>query len=192
VLDYVENPPDINSPCASLLVRVTAVPRVPAVASRTAAVELWLVEERDGQPIRSVHERIAGPTGGELSFQMFSLDYPVTDRPDSPAVQVGVSGTLRVVPAADGRLDVSVTAWRKFSYGDRWARGEGRTQTRVDVGETTALLLPNPKGTIVGSGPVAGALLDGVVPRDGAVAIDLARLLAGRHLALYLKVDSLK
>jgi hypothetical protein len=191
VLDYVENGSTTTSPCASLLVRLTALRTVQASNLRSATVDMWLVEEEEGRPVRSIYERLQGAVGEDLPFQMFSLDYPVSDRVDDPMVKLGVSGTLRLVPAPDNRVDIDISAWRKFAYGERWARGEGRTKLRATVGETVALILPDPRGSLNGE-RVAGHPLDGVVDRGDVLTIDLPRLLAGRHIALYLRVTSVQ
>jgi hypothetical protein len=163
----------------------------------TATVDLWLVEEQGGVPTRSIHQRVVGAVGHEVPYQMSSLDYPVTvndgaSRGEAPTVRLAVSGTVRVEPATEGQVDVAVTAWRKCSYGKRWVEGGGQTRARVATGDAVAFMLPDPTGTLTGSEPVVGRLLEGTTQRDGLPVIDLARLLVGRDLALYVKVDSVR
>jgi hypothetical protein len=63
VLDFVENSPEAPAPRARLLVRVSAEPRVEPIAFQATTVDLWLVEEQDGRPVRSVSEQMAGRVG---------------------------------------------------------------------------------------------------------------------------------
>jgi hypothetical protein len=197
ILDYEDLSAGPASPCASVLVQIAAEPRVMVAQAATATVDVWTVEETAGRAARSVHERIGGAIGEPLPFQMFSLDYPVTAGDGAagaapPAVELGVSGTLLLMPASDGTFQATVTVWRKFSYGDNWARGEGRQQFAASVGRTVALVLPDPGGSLVGPVPLAGPLVEGVSRRDGLLRIDLPRLLAGRQISLYVKIVGIR
>jgi hypothetical protein len=192
VLDYIENRPDSASPCASLLVRLSAESPVQPAAFKTADVDIWLVEEQDGRAVRSVYERVAGTVGAELAFQLFQFDYAITADGDDSAVHLGVSGTLRVVLASDGTFSISANAWRKFQYGSSWARGEGRVEVRAPIGTTAALVLPIPRGHLSGPSPRAGHLLPGAVEQADSVLIDVGELLRGRNLALYVRLASVR
>jgi hypothetical protein len=178
VLDYVENP-DAASRCASLLIRISAQPIVEQ-DRRPVSVDVWTVDEdtATGQS-RSVHQNVRGVTGQAIPFTFPPLDVAGLDAGGS-RVSVSVEGTLQAAEAPDGLVDVSVAARRRTSWAGAETRGEGRVQFRAVQGETAALLLPQPTGTLGRSGAVPA----------GPATLDLARAFAGHRLSLYVKVDS--
>jgi len=178
VLDYVENQ-DASSPCASLLVRISAQPIAPQ-SQRAVTADLWTVDEDAAGQTRSVYQRIQGVTGQSILFQFQPLDFlPSGGGPpgDGP-VKMDVRGTFQAAVSEEGFVDVSLSAVRRTSWGEADSHGEGRVQFRTAIGETAALILPQPAGRLA--------------PDTAAAGIDLDRTFTGHRMWLYVKVESVR
>ena len=175
VLDFVENQADSTSPCASLMVRIAAEPILPE-ALQPVAVDLWTVDESAASGARSVHVSVQGRGGVPIKYELPPLDIgPAgTGTTSGRAVQINVGGTLQATLAPDGFVDVTLTAVRKTVSGKAAVQGEGRVQFRTKVGETAAVLLPEPAWRL----PLPG----------GEGSLDVGRLFAGHRLSLYVRV----
>jgi len=176
VLDFVENQADPGTACASLMVRIAADPILPE-ALRPVTVDLWTVDESAAGGVRSVHERIQGGGGESLKYQLPPFDFVAAGAGTTSgrAVQINVGGTLQATLAPDGFVDVTLTTVRKTMSGKAAVQGEGRVQFRTKVGETVAVLLPEPAWRL----PL----------REGDGSVDIGRLFAGHRLSLYVKVE---
>ena len=171
VLDFVENQ-DASSPCASLLVRISARPTVP---QRPIVAHVWTVDEDATGKMRNVHSRINGMTGQESDFRFEPLDFVPSA---GPPLKMDVWGTFYAAVADDGLVDVSLSAVRRTSGGGAEIRGNGRVQFHTAIGETAALILPQPAGQLA--------------PDTGAPGVDLGRLFTGHRMWLYVKVESVQ
>jgi len=180
VLDYVENQAGPSSSCASLLVRISAQP-IPQQTQRSVAVDVWTVDEQAGGETRSIHQRIEGPSGESLAYHLPPLEFVpggVGGAVRQP-ITMDLRGTFQVTVADDRFLNVGLSAARRLSYGKGEIRGEGHVQFRTTVGETAAILLPEPGGAFAPTPP-------------GSSAVDLQRLFSGRRTWLYVKVESVR
>jgi hypothetical protein len=176
VLDFVENQADPGTACASLMVRIAADPILPE-ALRPVTVDLWTVDESAAGGVRSVHEHVQGGGGESLKYQLPPFDFVAAGAGTTSgrAVQINVGGTLQATLAPDGFVDVTLTTVRKTMSGKAAVQGEGRVQFRTKVGETVAVLLPEPAWRL----PL----------REGDGSVDIGRLFAGHRLSLYVKVE---
>jgi hypothetical protein len=89
-----------------------------------------------------------------------------------------VGGTFQAAVPEDGFVDVSLSAVRRTSWGGADIHGEGRVQFRTAIGETAALILPQPAGRLAPDTVTAG--------------IDLDRTFTGHRMWLYVKVESVR
>ena len=181
VLDYVEDAGGSASPCASLLIRISAQPIVDR-DQRPISVDVWTVDEDSAGEAVSVHQHVQGVTGQPIAFKFPPFGVAAGNEAGSN-VAVGIEGAVQVVEAPDGLLDVNLEARRRTSWAGAETRGEGRVQFRAARGETAALLLPQPTGTLGRAG---------APPAVGAAKLDLARVFAGHRLSLYVKVEPLQ
>jgi hypothetical protein len=178
VLDYVENQ-QASSPCASLLVRISAQPIAPK-SQRAVIADVWTVDENAAGQMRSVYQRIQGVTGQPIPFQFQPLDFLPSGGgpPGGGPVKMDVGGTFQAAVSEDGFVDVSLSATRRTSWGGADSHGEGRVQFRTAIGETAALILPQPAGRLAPDAATAG--------------IDLGRTFTGHRMWLYVKVESVR
>jgi len=178
VLDYVENQ-EASSPCASLLVRISAQPIVPQT-QRAVTADVWTVDEDAAGQTRSVYQRIQGVTGQSILFQFQPLDFLPSrgGPPGGGPVKMDVGGTFQAAVSEEGFVDVSLSAVRRTSWGGADIHGEGRVQFRTAIGETAALILPQPAGRLAPDAATAG--------------IDLGRTFTGHRMWLYVKVESVR
>ncbi len=176
VLDYVENP-DATASCASLMVRIAADPILPQ-SLQPVMVDLWTVDENAPGGARSVHQQIQGPGGDSITYQLPPLDIAPAGAgaTPGPTVKMNVGGTLQATLAPDGFVDITLRTVRQTVSGNATSQGEGRVQFRTKVGETAAVLLPEPAGRL----PLPG----------GEGSVDIGRLFAGHRLSLYVKVEA--
>jgi hypothetical protein len=178
VLDYVENQ-DASSPCASLLVRISAQPITPQ-SQRAVTADVWTVDENAAHEMRSVYLRIQGVTGQPIPFQFQPLDFLPSGGgpPGGGPVKMDVGGTFQAAVSEEGFVDVSLSAMRRTSWGGANIHGEGRVQFRTAIGETAALILPQPAGRLA--------------PDTATAGIDLDRTFTGHRMWLYVKVESVR
>ncbi len=181
-LDYVENAAGTSSPCVSLMIRISAQP-ILQQEQRPISVDVWTVDETAAGVARSVHQHVYGVTGEGIDFKLLPLDFAAVEGGASGRLSVNVEGTLRVVATEDRQVSVSVQAIRRTSWAGAESRGEGRVQFRAAIGDTAALLLPQPAGTLGRPGDSPGG---------GAAKIDLARAFAGHRLSLYVRIESVQ
>jgi hypothetical protein len=179
VLDYVEDPGDPPSSCASLLVRISAEP-IQQQNARSLAVDVWTVDESSAGETRSVHQRIEGPSGEPLAYHLPPLEFaPAGVGAAEQPVSMNVHGTFQAVVSEDGFLDVNLSAVRRTSSPKGDIQGEGRIKFRAKIGETAAVLLPEPAGNLPLASPTADRL-------------DLRRFFSGHRTSLYVKVESVR
>ena len=177
VLDFVENQ-DASSPCASLLVRISAQPISPQ-PQRAVTAQVWTVDEDATGTMRQVHSKVTGMTGQSIPFQFRSLAFrPSGSQPGDASLKMDVSGEFQAVVSDEGFVDVSLSAVRRTSWGRAEIHGKGHVQFHTAVGETAALILPQPAGRLA--------------PDPGAAGIDLDRTFIGHRMWLYVKVESVQ
>ncbi len=178
VLDFVENA-NASSPCASLFVRISAQPAGPG-STRPVSAHIWTVDEGGPGSSRSVYQRVEGTTGQQMRFEFQPLDFAVPGLARAQPLKMTVGGTLVATIGDGGFVDVTLNAVRRTSWGGSQVRGEGRVQFRSAIGETAAVVLPQPAGRLT---------FDPSSP-PGTGTIDLARVLNGRRVSLYVKIDT--
>jgi len=176
VLDFVENQADPSAACASLMVRIAADPILPE-ASQPLTVDLWTVDESAAAGARSVHVSVQGRGGVPIKYELPPLDIVPAGASTTSreAVKMNVVGTVQATLAPDGDVVVTLATVRKTVSGKAAIQGEGRVEYRTKVGETAAVLLPEPTGRL----PLPG----------GEGSLDIGRLFAGHRLSLYVKVE---
>ncbi len=171
VLDYVENPTEARS-CASLMARVSAEP-VPDLTT-PIAVDFWVVDETDGVASPVAHAHVDDFAGRLFKYELPSIDVAVPE--SGRFVKVGVGGRIHAAVSPDGFVLVDLETTRRASSGGGETGGRGQVQFRSKLGETVAVMLPEPGGHL--------SLTPG-----GRDVIDLAQAFAGHRLSLYLKVQ---
>ncbi len=173
VLDFVESS-DPSSSCASLMLRASAQPIVPADA-RPVVVDLWTVDEANAAAIQPVHSRLEGPSGKLLDYKLDAMEIGPASGERREPLTMDVAGTIAVSPTDDGLLEVDLSTACRTAVGNNSAGGRGRVHVRAKPGETAALLLPAPAGRLS-------------LP-SGAGYVDLGRAFDGHQIALYVKVE---
>jgi hypothetical protein len=190
IFDYVNAVPNSSSSCTNLVLRVLADPLPQPDPQPPLTLDVWLTHDgKAGQ--RWVHQRVSGRSGQPLPFHLEALKWSLAGAPigtdGAPAIGLAVTGTITATLRPAGFLDVSVQAARALTWGRARLTGEGQQDYRCAMGESVAILLPDPRGQASAQIPSVGQtnLADGVVVRDEKTVVDFARFFAGSQTALF-------
>jgi hypothetical protein len=173
IIDYVENQADTGA-CASVLVRISAEPILQT--TQRVAVDLWTVDEGGAGEPRSVYKRVEGLSGQSLDYHLSPMEILPATTAGGHALHMDVSGKVVASISPDGSVDVDLRTVRRALAGKNSTTGEGHVQFRARVGETAAVLLPDPTGRLP-------------LPSGNGAAVDLGRAFAGHRLSVYVKVS---
>ncbi len=193
VFDYVAASTD-SSACANVLLRVLADPVPESAPQPPAAIDVWMAQE-DARGRHWARQRLEGQPGQALPFRLGPLEWSLDGAPrphdagDTP-IRLDVSGTVRPVVRADGRLDVAVEMTRGYSLGGARVTGEGRATFDCAFDEAVEIQLPDAKGQSRArvAGRVALPAVPGVREDGQRTVVDFAEFFAGKPTSLYVVV----
>jgi hypothetical protein len=194
IFDYVNALPSSPSSCMNLVLRVAADPLPQPDPQPLLTLDLWLAHDGKTGP-RWVHQRVSGRSGQSLPFRLEALKWspagaPIAAAGEGPAIGLEIRGTISATLRPEGFLDVSVRAVRSLTWGRARLRGEGQEDFRCAVGESVALLLPDPKGEATAQAATGGPtkFADGVFLRGEKTIVNFARFFAGSQASLHVVV----
>jgi hypothetical protein len=197
VLDLVHADPGSASPCANVLVRVSAaLAEPPSHTHAWLTYDLWLVHEGADGGRGTRHLELAGEAGRPVSFQFAPLRWSLAGGPADAAAQdsvnLAVSGALRGEPRPDGSIDLVLEAVRTLSLRADRASGQGRKAFTVLPGDTVAIEVPGPVGVLTSTleGPLERTepWAPGVRAHEGGVTVDAGPFFKGSRWLLVLTV----
>jgi hypothetical protein len=193
VFDYVAAS-NGSSPCASVLLRVLADPVQDPAPQPPVAIDVWMAQD-DARGRHWARQRLAGLPGQALPFQLGPLEWSLDGAPrphgaDDTPIRLNVSGTVRPVVRADGRLDVAVEMTRGYSLGGARVTGEGRTAFDCAFDEAVEIPLPEAKGQSQArvAGRAGSPAAPGVREDGQRTVVDFAEFFAGKPTSLYIVV----
>jgi hypothetical protein len=183
-----------SSSCANVLLRLLADPLPEPTPQTPVAIDLWMSQD-DARGRNWARQQVAGQPGQALPFQLGPLEWSLDGAPrphgaDDTPIRLDVSGNVRAVVRADGRLDVAVEMTRGHSLGLARVSGEGRATFDCAFDEAVEIQLPDAKGQSrarvanrPGSPAAPGVWEDGQV-----TVVDFARFFAAKPTSLYIVV----
>jgi hypothetical protein len=194
IFDYVNALASPSSSCTNVMLRVLADPLPQPDPQPLLTLDVWLAY--DGKAgSRWVHQRVSGRSGQPLSFRLDALKWspagvPIVADEEGPAIRLEVGGTITATLRPEGFLDVSVRAVRSLTWGRARLQGEGQQDFRCAVGESVAIVLPDPKGQASARTTAVGqtTLADGLTVRGDKAIVDFARFFAGGEASLHVVV----
>ncbi len=194
ILDFVPAPIGSLSPCANLEVRLSVDP-VPQDEPRPELTfDLWLLEEGPLGP-RWSHQQVRGRSSDPVSFNLSPLVWSVrgaalAQSADTDAVRLAAKGTVRATLGPDGFVTVSVQADRTLTWCGEGHWDGGRQIYRARLGESVALVLPDPTTTAAVPVTACPAVAVPALRLKGANAVlDFGRFFAGNHASLTIVVS---
>lgn len=194
IFDYVNAFPISSSSCTNVILRVAADALPQPDPQPLLALDVWLAH--DGKAgSRWVHQRVSGRSGQPLPFRLNALKWspagvPIVADEEQPTIGLEVSGTITATLRPEGFLDVSLRATRALTWGRARLTGEGQQDFRCAVGESVAILLPDPKGQASAQTTAVGqtTLADGVIVSGERTVVLFARFFAGGQASLHVVV----
>jgi hypothetical protein len=187
LFDYIAASADASPTCANLTLRVLADPVPQSDPQPLLSYDLWLEYQGPHGP-RWSHRRVEGLSTRPIRFTLEPLCWsddgkPVRQRPD--AIELSVVGDLRATLSADGYVDVSISALRKLTWNTFGRGDQGREEYRARLGESVAILLPEPEGRLgAPSTDSSRGGSDTNVPRG----VDVGRFFSGSRVSLYVVI----